>query len=122
MKQSLVTFDITAFMLSDHDNLIIKPVFEGYVFSHIREGSKIQTIGTFNAGKWKFNDIHERTLFLQLLKSYPKEFRKAFKRYFQTMERPKFYTIICARRKFIIWQQRLHSTIWDTVYNIFYAK
>lgn len=122
MNQSLVTIDITTFELSEHDNLVVKPVFEGIEFSHVREGSKPYPLATFNTGKWKFNNEHDRSLFLQLMQTYPKQFQKSFKRYFQTKAKSRFYTITCARRKFTIWSQRLNSSIWDSLYNTFYGN
>jgi hypothetical protein len=122
MNQSLVTIDLTTFTLSEHDNIMLQPVFDGIEFSHVRDGSKPYPLATFNAGKWSFSNDHDRSMFLQLMQSYPKEFRRLFKKYFQVRKKPKFYTITCARRKFTIWQQRIHNTLWDKIYNTFYAR
>ena len=122
MNQSLVTIDVTTFELSEHDSLVVKPVFDGVEFSHLREGTKPHPLAIYKAGRWHYNNEHERSLFLQLMQTYPKEFRRSFKKYFQSRQKSKYYTITCARRKFTIWSQKLNSGLWDSIYNTFYGR
>ena len=122
MDKSVITYVVTTFELSEHDSLVVKPSWEGVEFSHLREGTSAHSLATYNTGRWTFKDNKNRSLFLQLMQTYPTQFRYAFKRYFYYRERDRFYTITCAKRKFTIWSHKIQNSIWDKMYNTFYGR
>jgi hypothetical protein len=115
-------YNVTTFELSEHDTLIVKPCDIGIQFSHHREGTPSYPLAVYNSGRWSYKDDKDRSLFLQLMQTYPKEFRRAFRKYFYYKSKDTFYTFTCAKRKFTIWSYKLNSSVWDKFYTAFYGR
>jgi hypothetical protein len=122
LQNVTVIYDVAMVELSESDSLVIKIVRDGLEFSHLREGTSPYPLAIYNTGRWTFKDDKDRSLFLQLMQTYPRQFRSAFKKCFQHKPKNNFYTITCAKRKITLWTRKINNSIWDKVYNTFYGR
>jgi len=110
--------------LSETEYLVFKThskcieLFSGY------EGSgELKKIANYKDGKWIFDSFDQQKLFWFLFGMFKPKFGKALRAYMKSLnEKPKTYTIKCAKRRFDIKIQRLKKNWSNWFYDTFYVN
>lgn len=121
MNTSVIQSEIISFDLSDAELLSFKQTFEGVEVAYRLEGSPFRTLAYYKTGRWIFEDVKDRSLFLLLMQKHPKKFQTCFKAYFcRKKQDGMFVTLSCAHRRFSIYIQKLNGSFRNKLVDMFY--
>lgn len=111
------------YSISETENLVFVGTESSFELYSKAESCTQELIARFSAGKWRYDNLQQRQLFLTLFNQNRMAFYRALKGFLRSMhEKPKMYEFKCVRRKFNIRVSKLRENTWQTMYNIFYNK
>lgn len=107
------------YSLTETENLIFTGSASNFQIYSKAESSSKELIARFITGKWSFDNLQQRQLFMLLFDNNRIEFYKAYKAYMRSFkDKPKLYEFTCIRRKFSIRVTKLKQNIQKKIFGL----